>query len=185
MKLVLIILIIIIAVILAGWWLANQLGGTVTVKNSFNMSLSLTSPVLPAGGVIPSLYTCDGNNLSLPLKIDYVPPAAKSLALVVDDPDAPNGSFIHWLVWNLKPTDQDLMEGVTPSPAVAGTNSAGQVGYSGPCPPTGEHRYIFKLLALDTKLDLPVSTTIKEFNQATAGHILEETTLTGRYRRSD
>ena len=185
MRLVLIILIIIIALILAGWWLANQSGNTITVKNSFNMSLSLTSPVLQAEGTIPSLYTCDGDNLSLPLKIESVPAAAKSLALVVDDPDAPNGSFIHWLVWNLPPTTQDLMEGVTPSPATAGTNSAGQVGYSGPCPPSGEHRYIFKLLALDTELDLPVSTTIKEFNQAIAGHVLEEATLAGRYRRSD
>ena len=176
-------IIIIIILAAAGWWLFNQPSAPITIQNTFNMGLQLTSPAWADGGVIPQTYTCDGEDMSPPLEINNVPAGAKSLALVVDDPDAPSGSFIHWLVWNIKPSSKSLMEGKIPAEASAGSSSFGRVGYGGPCPPEGEHNYIFKLLALDTELDLSVSTTIKEFNQAIAGHVLEEATLTGTYRR--
>lgn len=187
--------IIIVALAAAGWWLVNQPSAPVTIQNTFNMGLTLTSSAWADGQAIPPTYTCDGEDMSPPLKIGNLPTGTKSLALVVDDPDAPAGSFIHWLVWNIRPNEGEIMEGKIPSRASAGTNSFGRVGYGGPCPPDrtvvragppeGEHRYLFKLIALDTELDLPVSTTIKEFNQAVAGHIIEETILTGTYRRSD
>jgi len=183
MRLIFAIIIIIIILAAAGWWLFNQPSAPITIQNTFNMGLQLTSPAWADGGVIPQTYTCDGEDMSPPLEINNVPVGAKSLALVVDDPDAPSGSFIHWLVWNIKPSAKSLMEGKIPAEASAGSSSFGRVGYGGPCPPEGDHRYIFKLLALNLELDLPASTTIKEFNQAIAGHVIEEATLTGTYRR--
>ena len=146
-----------------------------------NMRITITN--LLDKDLLPPINTCDGDDLSPALEIDEVPQKAQSLVLIVDDPDALNGQFIHWLLWNIPVGTEFIAEGQSPIGAVAGTNSFGRVGYTGPCPPKGTHRYIFKLMALDTVLDLPVSTTIKELEKAMNEHILSQTEIVARYGR--
>lgn len=138
----------------------------------------------PNEGIIPSQYTCDGANISPPFTISDVPDAARSLVLIVDDPDAPAGNWVHWLVWNI-PADIDVFnEGTAPEGVVEGMTSFGKPGWGGPCPPNGEHRYFFRLYALDVeKLDLPTSAGLEELRGVMKGHILETAELMGRYDR--
>ncbi len=143
--------------------------------------MKLTSPAFENSQIIPAQYTCDGENVNPPLKIDGVPPEAKSLVLVVDDPDAPAGNWIHWLVWNIDPKTSLIEEDDVPEEAVQGTNSFGKDRYGGPCPPSGTHRYFFKLLALDTSLSLESSATIEDAERAMEEHLLDETELVGLY----
>src|SRR5215210_2709323 len=121
------------------------------------MTISLTSPAFTANGAIPSVHTCDGRDLSPALAWSGVPPAAKSLALIVDDPDAPRGTWVHWVVYNLPPSATGLPEGAGSGALLAGATSGRndfkRTGYGGPCPPSGSHRYFFKLYALDAVLD--------------------------------
>ena len=130
---------------------------------------------------IPSKHTCDGENLSPPLTIAGVPDGAKSLVLIVEDPDAPSGDFTHWLVWNINPATSAVEEGAAPAGAVEGMTDFGRQGYGGPCPPSGEHRYFFKLFALDTTLAFSPLTQKKELVEAMRGHILSQVELMGRY----
>lgn len=151
--------------------------------------MQLKSTEFKENGQIPQKYTCEGQNLSPPLQIEGVPEGAESLALILDDPDAPHGTFIHWVFWNVPPEIAALPEGVGNSPAgilgeaKQGKNSFGEIGYGGPCPPRGEHRYRFHLYALDQALSLPEEAGSKELVQAMSGHILAQVTLTGRYRK--
>jgi Raf kinase inhibitor-like YbhB/YbcL family protein len=145
--------------------------------------LELTSGDFSAGGSIPSRFTCDGRNDNPNLRIDGVPERTKSLALILEDPDAPKGTFTHWLVWNIAPETKEFTTGTTPNGVVQGVNDFGKAGYGGPCPPSGEHRYRFQLYALDTTLKLPATSKRKAVDAALAGHILGQTTLTGRYSR--
>ena len=131
---------------------------------------------------IPSKYTCDDSDVSPPLQISGVPPNAKSLALVMDDPDAPMGTWDHLVMWNLSP-DTEIKEGTLPKGTV-GKNSWGKTNYGGPCPPSGTHRYFFKLYALDTVLNLPAGSTKKQLKAAMKGHILAEAVLMGTYQRT-
>lgn len=138
---------------------------------------------------IPTQYTCDGPNLSPPLKFAQVPAKAKSLVLIVDDPDAPRGTFDHWIVWNLPPDLKELTEGakelthLSPSP-VQGINGYSKTYYHGPCPPAGKpHHYHFKLYALDVLLSLPEGSSKQEVEKAMQGHLLEQTELVGTYQR--
>lgn len=153
------------------------------IENKTNTNLQLTLKNLTTGGEINPLYTCDDKGYSPPFEIGGVPAGAQTLALTVIDPDAPNGQFVHWLMWNLSPDTKELVEDTLPIGVTTGTGSAGRVGYVGPCPPKGTHHYVFKLLALDTKLDLPVSTTLTEFNNAVAGHILATAETVATYTR--
>src|SRR5262245_16092617 len=114
-------------------------------------TLTVGSPEFAYEDFIPSRYTCEGDNVNPPLTINNIPPGTKSLALIVDDPDAPSGTFIHWLIWNISPVDV-ILENT--APGVEGTNSFGADHYKGPCPPTGTHRYFFKVYALDKMLDV-------------------------------
>ncbi len=145
--------------------------------------MKITSSVFKHDGKIPSKYTCDGENISPPLQFVDVPTESKILALVMDDPDAPMGTFDHWVVWNLSPDLESIEEGEEPK-GVQGTNGFGNMGYGGPCPPSGEHRYFFKLYALKVKIDLPVSSRKKELENALEGNVIEQATLMGRYSRS-
>ena len=138
---------------------------------------------------IPLYYSCDGENLSPPLKFSDVPANAKSLALIVDDPDAPSGTFDHWIIWNLPPDLKSLSVGagelalLSPSP-VQGANGYKKNFYQGPCPPAGKvHHYHFKLYALDRMLSLPVGSAKKDLEKAMEGHILEKAELIGTYER--
>jgi Raf kinase inhibitor-like YbhB/YbcL family protein len=146
-------------------------------------NMKLTSPAFENNGNIPSKYTCDGEDTSPELVIEGVPENAKSLALIVDDPDAPAGTWVHWLAWNIVPDTGKISEGSVPGGVTQGTNDFGKPDYGGPCPPSGTHRYFFKLYALDITLDLPQGVTKQQLEQAMQGHVLEQATLTGLYQR--
>jgi Raf kinase inhibitor-like YbhB/YbcL family protein len=142
--------------------------------------MKLTSPSFADKQMMPSDYTCDGANKIPPLEIADVPSNAKSLALVVDDPDAPMGTWDHWVVWNIAPATKRID---SEPEGVPGKNSWGKTGYGGPCPPSGIHRYYFKIYALDAMLDLAAGSSKASLLQAMKGHILSEASLMGTYQR--
>ncbi len=146
------------------------------------VEMKLTSPAFAHNGQIPSEYTCDGSDLSPPLQIIDVPKNAKSLVLINDDPDAPVGTWDHWIVFNIPPTTTEIKKGQEPQ-ASPGRNSWGKTGYGGPCPPLGTHRYFFKLYALDTMLILPKGAAKREIEKEMQGHILAQAELIGLYKR--
>jgi Raf kinase inhibitor-like YbhB/YbcL family protein len=138
--------------------------------------------------MIPAEYTCDGQDISPPLNWKNLPPGTKSLTLICDDPDAPVGIWVHWVVFNIPPEESGLAENVRPERELnngmrQGNNDWRKIGYGGPCPPGGTHRYFFKLYALDTELDLEPGATDKAVLKAMKGHILAEAQLTGKYKR--
>ena len=146
-------------------------------------SLKVTSSAFSEGGKIPNKYTCDDSNVSPPLRIENVPASAKSLALIVEDPDAPDRTWTHWFVWNIDPRTTEIREKSVPQNAVQGTSDFGSASYGGPCPPSGTHRYYFKVYALDTTLTLPSSTKKAALEKAIAGHIVADGSLMGTYSR--
>ncbi len=152
-------------------------------------SMKISSPAFSDGANIPAKFTCQGENVSPQLDWSGVPAGTRSLALVVSDPDAPGGTFIHWVLYNLPPQTAGLPESVPASErlsggAAQGRNDFGRIGYGGPCPPPGKpHRYIFTLYALDIDPDLPAGLNAARLNQLMRGHILEQASLTGVYRR--
>ena len=144
----------------------------------------LTSSSFENGADIPRKFTCDGGDMNPELEIHNVPDGAKSLALVLRDPDSPGvGGFAHWLVWNIDPRTTFIKEESVPPGATEGTNDFRTVRYGGPCPSHGAHHYHFKLYALDAILDLPEKTELHDLETAIAGHILAETELVGMYER--
>ncbi len=150
-------------------------------KNNMD-GMKLTSPLFLNNGNFPAAFTCDGRETNPPLDIVDVPKEAKSLALVLRDPDAPAGTFIHWIMWNIDPATKQIRQDSVPQGALQGMATSGKNGYVGPCPPGGTHRYVFTLYALDALLDLPASTTAGQLDAAMAGHILAQTDLHARYR---
>lgn len=149
------------------------------------MTLQIKSGAFDQGALIPTKYTCDGGDLSPPLSWSGIPAGTKSLALVMDDPDAPVGNWDHWILFNLPPQINGFEENMKSVPAgtISGKNSWKRLGYGGPCPPDREHRYFFKLYALDTLFDLKEGITKKELEAAMQNHILEKAELMGRYDR--
>jgi Raf kinase inhibitor-like YbhB/YbcL family protein len=153
------------------------------------MTMEITSSAFQAGQKIPTRYTCEGADVSPPLQWNGLPAGAKSLALICNDPDAPVGSWVHWVLYDLPVTTKDLAENVPaletlPSGAKQGINDFKRVGYGGPCPPPGKpHRYYFKLYALDAALMLKARATKQELLRAMDGHILAEARLNGTYQR--
>lgn len=143
----------------------------------------LTSPTFENQSFMESKYTCDGKNLSPPLHFEEISSNAQSLVLIVDDPDAPRGDWVHWLLWNISPDTTDIPENSVPPGSIKGTTDFGSTSYGGPCPPSGTHRYFFKLYALDQTLELPPSTQKIELLEAMKGHVLEEAILIGKYER--
>lgn len=143
--------------------------------------MKITS-VFNDGEMIPSKYTADGENISPPLKISDVPGNTVSIVLIADDPDAPVGTWDHWIVFNIDPKITEIEEGTEPA-GVKGSNSWGNTGYGGPAPPSGIHRYFFKIYALDILLDLPDGSTKKEIEDSMKEHILDKSELIGKYRR--
>ena len=161
--------------------LAIALGSIVSFAAG-GAKMKITSSAFQEGGNIPPKFTCDSADTSPPLQIAEVPSGAKSLALVVDDPDAPSGLFTHWMVWNISPQTGTLEEGSTPT-GVQGANDFGKSGYGGPCPPSGTHRYYFKIFALDRELDLPPGAKRSRLDAAMKGHVVAQGQLMGRYAR--
>lgn len=145
--------------------------------------MKISSPVFENNECIPSKYTCDGGNISPPLMFSDVPGNAQSLVLIMDDPDAPRGTWIHWTIWNIDPKTTGIKENSVPGEAVEGITSFGRAGYGGPCPPTGTHRYFFKLYALDAKLDLAPDLDKSALEKAMQNHILAQAELIGLYTR--
>lgn len=148
----------------------------------------LTSPAFQHEHSIPVKYTCDGDNIHPPLRFDEVPDTAQSLVLIMEDPDVPkhlraDGMWDHWVVFNMDPSVTEVKEGREIPGAVVGINTSGKNEYQGPCPPDREHRYFFKLYALDTALELEVGATKKEVEEALKGHVIGYVELVGLYQR--
>ncbi|MBU0458194.1 YbhB/YbcL family Raf kinase inhibitor-like protein [Patescibacteria group bacterium] len=149
--------------------------------------MELTAPAFANNGKIPSKFTCDGENINPALSFDDVPAQAQSLVLIMDDPDVPksireDGMWDHWVVFNIPPHTQGVNENGQPD-GVAGSNTRGDLSYGGPCPPDREHRYFFKLYALDSELDLPEGSTKAEVEEGMRDHIIGEAELVGLYKR--
>jgi Raf kinase inhibitor-like YbhB/YbcL family protein len=152
------------------------------------MSFHITSEAFEPGQAIPTRYTCDGEDVSPPLAWSEPPEGTVSFALIMDDPDAPVGTWVHWVHYNVPGDAERLEEGVPTSSTLPdgsrnGTNSWGRTGYGGPCPPRGSHRYFFKLYALDRLLDLPPGATKLDLLDEMDGHVLDTTELMGVYAR--
>jgi len=141
---------------------------------------SIGSKAFQHEGQIPSKYTCDGEGINPPLQFQNIPSGSVSLALIVEDPDAPDGTYDHWLVWNIDPAEE-IPEGI--QPGISGNNSGGKTGYHPPCPPDGEHRYFFYVYALDARLHLDAGADRSALEAAIQGHILGNAELMGRYTK--
>jgi Raf kinase inhibitor-like YbhB/YbcL family protein len=161
-------------------WLAPAIFVGIFNMNAASL-ISITSPSFQDRGDIPAKFTCTGTNVSPELQISSVPNEAKSLVLIVDDPDAPRGLFTHWIVWNIDPKTTRVAENNAPTDGVQGTNDFGKRNYGGPCPPSGTHRYFFKIFALNTKLELKPSARRAELDAAMRGHILAQGELMARH----
>lgn len=146
--------------------------------------MEIRSDAFDNGEPIPSHYTCDGENVNPSLDLVEIPLETVSLALIVDDPDAPAHTWVHWVIWNIEPEISEIEENSYPNDSKLGTNDFGRLEYGGPCPPSGTHRYFFKLYSLDTILDLPEGSSKEELLSAMEGHIIEQCELMGTYRRS-
>jgi len=176
-------------ILITGIWMINR---NFTIKSDTENSTSsgssmpetmqLTSPAFANGGDIPSQFTCDAEDISPALSWTGAPAGTKSLALIMDDPDAGNTGWVHWVVFNMPPTLERIEEGKEPE-GVAGNNSWGRGGWGGPCPPTGTHRYFFKLYVLDTMLDIPEGASKSDILAAMEGHTLAQVELMGKYKR--
>ncbi len=145
--------------------------------------LTISSPAFGHEGNIPAKYTCDGMDVNPALTIFNVPGGAKSLALIVDDPDAPAGTWVHWVVWNITPNTTEIREDSVPKGAIQGINDFRKHSYGGPCPPSGTHRYFFKLFALDALLNIRPDSRKHELEEAMKGHILSQAEIIGLYKR--
>ena len=169
---------IILIIILTACLPSNQ--SELTIKN---LNMKLISSTFEHNKNMSAQYTCDGQNMNPPLQILEVPESAQSLVLIMDDPDAPIGTWVHWILWNIDPKTTEIAENSVPQGGIEGTTSFGKTGYGGPCPPSGTHRYFFKLYALDTKLDLTPNAGKDNLEQAMQGRVLDSTELIGLYAR--
>jgi len=152
------------------------------------MDIQMTSSAFAESGMIPPKYTCDGQDVSPPLKWESVPEGTRSIALICDDPDAPMGTFVHWVLYNVPADVRELPENVPAEATLSngakqGTSDFGTTGYGGPCPPGGTHRYFFKIYALDAPVELSAGATKAELLGAMEGHILAQGRLMGKYKR--
>lgn len=143
--------------------------------------MKITSPAFENNQTIPIKYTCHGEKINPPLKFWDIPNNTKSLTLIVDDPDAPNGNFVHWIVFNISPSITEIKENSVPLNSMQGITSINKSGYVSPCPPSSTHRYIFKLYALDEDLNLPANSDKQTVENAMQGHILTQADLIGLY----
>ena len=180
MKKVLIIFLVIICIGIAFYFVFVQ-----KKDISYNSNMIIESSAFEYGKGIPEKYTCDGKGINPSLVFKDVPKEAKSLALISDDPDAPNGTWDHWVLWNIPPETTEILENSIPNGAVVGKNSwpVNANKYGAPCPPSGSHRYFFKLYALNTILNLSINSTSQDLMNAMQDYILAEAELMGRYQR--
>ncbi len=144
--------------------------------------MTITSAAFKHNSKIPSKYTCDGENINPPLEFSEIPKETKSLVLVVDDPDAPSKTWVHWVLYNIDQSTAKIEEN-SPVKGIQGITDFGKLGYGGPCPPSGTHRYFFKLYALDTILDAPSGLTKQQILEKARDHVIEEAELVGLYNK--
>ena len=145
--------------------------------------MKITSSVFENNNKIPSKYTCDGENINPPLNFIDVPKNTKSLVLLMDDPDAPMGTFVHWVVFSINSEEKQINEDFVPSGSIQGKNTVGNDKYIGPCPPSGTHRYFFKLYALSSDLDLDKNAGKEQVEEAMKNNIIEKSELIGLYKK--
>lgn len=145
--------------------------------------LKISSPAFGNNAYIPSRHSCEGTDSNPPLLIEHVPAKTKSLALIVDDYDAPGGIWVHWVVWNIPSETKEIKESSVPAGAIQGLNDFRKNRYNGPCPPPGTHRYFFKIYAIDTVLRLTPNSTKTDLEKAIKGHIIEQAEIIGLYKR--
>jgi len=181
-----------VALLLCVVWLAAcdspTNGPAANLTPSSSVGITLSSPAFTANSPIPRDYTCEGANGSPALQWTDPPASTRSLALILEDPDAPNGTFIHWLVYDIPASTRSLSEAQPTTPDLPdgskqGTNSSGKVGYGGPCPPNGTHHYHFELYALDMMPSLTAGVSVSQLRSAMSGHVLAEGELVGTYSR--
>ncbi len=173
-----------IVIILAIGIKIKVMNGQPKTKNNSSSTIYISSPAFQPNGFIPQKYTCEGEDINPPLKLEQIPPQTKSLALIVDDPDAPMRTWNHWLVYNISPSTKTIQEGQLLPGGVQITNSFGKKNYGGPCPPPNQtHRYFFKVYALDTILP-PTIKSKKELLEAISNHLLASGQLMGRFKRT-
>jgi len=175
-------------VFLIGYFILGNYEAFSETKGGKKMEIKITSSAFKEGEMIPEKYTCDGKDVSPPLSWTSVPDVTKSIALISDDPDAPMGTWVHWVLYDLPANIKELPENVPPqrqlqNGAKQGTNDFRKIGYGGPCPPGGTHRYYFKIYALDKETGLGPGATKAELIKAMKGHILAEGQLMGKYKR--
>jgi len=163
--------------------IANQSVENLKELITKEVPMKITSSAFQNNQSIPAKYSCDGEDVNPPLTFSELPDNTQSLVLIMDDPDAPAGTWVHWTIWNINPTTTEIAENSVPEGAVEGITSSGSAGYGGPCPPSGEHRYIFKLYALDAMLELDASADKAALEQEMQSYILGKADLTGLYRR--
>lgn len=145
--------------------------------------VKITSPAFKENSLIPEKYTCEGQNNNPSLDFENIPVGTTSLALIVSDPDAPGKTFYHWILFNMDSSVNHIDESSIPKSAIQGTTDFGNAGYGGPCPPSGIHRYIYTLYALDRPLDLDKEATAQEVLKAMKGHVINSATLMGKYSK--
>lgn len=153
------------------------------IANTTIGSLIVSSPAFKHEGEIPVKYTCEGEEINPPLQINEIPHGTQSLALIMEDPDAPNGTFDHWLVWNI-PADHHVIPEHS-NPGISGMNSGGKTGYHGPCPPSGSHRYFFHVFALDRQLGLGAGESKNALLQEMEKHTLAKGSIMGTYQKKE
>lgn len=184
MKKLIIISIILMIIGLAVFWILSKPQTNITSQNlNLKNMIKVSSTAFYHNDFIPQKYSCDGEDINPPIKIENVPVEAKSLVLNVDDPDAPMGTWNHWLMWNIDPQINEIQENSVPGGAVLGTNDFGKLEYGGPCPPSGVHRYFFRVFALDTMLNLPAGAKRSELEKAMENHLIDQGELMGKYQR--
>jgi len=172
-----------VAVVALAWLAAALPGAAGEGDQAMSSELAISSPAFTDGQPIPAKFTADGANLSPALVIAKPPPGTACYALIVDDPDAPMGTWVHWVAWNIPAATTTIPEGKIPAGSVEGRNSWGRTGYGGPSPPSGTHHYHFKLYALDRTLELPRTTDKAALIDAMEGRVLARAQLIGTYRR--
>ena len=172
-------------IFVVAWQYIQEKNDALTLEHALDKpsTMNIESIIFKNNERIPAQYTCDGSNINPSLTISGVPAEAKSLALIMNDPDSPTGTWVHWTVWNMDPMLKTIDENTVPK-GVEGKTSFGASGYGGPCPGSGEHHYHFKLYALDTILDLPAGSTLQVLETAMKGHTLAFAELIGLYKRT-
>lgn len=181
-------ILILMPLVLASLACGTQETPTPTENGGDSMAFTLKSTAFGDGESIPRKYTCDGADISPPLEWSSVPESTRSFALIADDPDAPGGTWVHWVLYHIPSSARSLIESIPPDAKLSdgsmhGKNGWGNLGYAGPCPPSGTHRYFFKLYALDTMLNLGSGATKEQLVSAMKGHIIGQSELMGKYKR--